>query len=462
VSFFYPQAAIRLRVVWEDFQPKSDTKNLPVYEMTVLAKSLTVNINDYTQADSFECEIDYKNFPFDPRTIRSLGVTIYMQDMRRLVGADGSKVQIAPERKNVIFMGFADEESISFNDTDRTIRFEGRDFTSLLLDAPYPFGNVDISRPLDLVIKELLTNLPASEKIEVVNKTGEELPTIAKYAPDFGKLAGQKNTKNQSYWAVIQDIVSKAGLIAYIELDRLIISTPRNIFGSKDNYQFIYGKNIQSLEFKRKLGRTKGVNIQVISASLEKNKDVLTAKIPEEASEEWCQAVGVLRESVKIEKIGIDGKPNPEAAPYITFRVAEVDSKEALIKIGEGVFEEVGRQQIEGTLETKEMMLLQNVSGSHVEFDCTKIRNGTPVKIEINQEDMQGFSRLDTQAAREDYLKKKGYKPEIAAAISKATGRFDTVFYTKSVSFSLSQDDGFSMKLDFINFIQLPKNLVGR
>jgi hypothetical protein len=64
--------------------------------------------------------------------------------------------------------------------------------------------------------------------------------------------------KKDKYWEVIQDLVGKAALVAYIELDELIIAKPRALYEGTNAKQFIYGKNLKSLEFKRKLGRVKG------------------------------------------------------------------------------------------------------------------------------------------------------------------------------------------------------------
>ena len=58
------------------------------------------------------------------------------------------------------------------------------------------------------------------------------------------------------------------------------------------------------------------------------------------------------------------------------------------------------------------------------------------------------------------FLRARGYKAEIAEAMSVGMTRFNNIMFTKSVEFSIDQDQGFQMDIDFINFIEIPQNLV--
>ena len=167
MGFYYPQAALTLRITWENFGDKASPALNTVHSMQITPKRVTVKINDYRTADTFSAEVDYKNFPFDPRLIRALGVTVHMRDMESLVDAAGKVQQIEPGdnllptgNKDVVFQGFADEDSISLDDTSRTVRFEGRDFTGLLADKPFDQGSISMFIPLNGVIQNLLFSNP--------------------------------------------------------------------------------------------------------------------------------------------------------------------------------------------------------------------------------------------------------------------------------------------------------------
>jgi hypothetical protein len=475
MSYYYPQVVATLRILWEDFQLTSDASKQKVYEVAVLPKSVNVCINDYTTADTFDLELDYKTFPFDPRCIRSCGVTIHMQNMEKLFDRNSDHVVIEPSDDNAIFQGFVDAESITLDEDKRTIKMEGRDFTALLLDSPYLENKpLDLGTPLDKLLESLLRKQKSTEEITVDPRlpSGYVLPTLRQYARDFNQpLAGHMNhAKSDTYWEIIQDLVARAGLIAFIELDKLVLTTPRILYDKKNAKQLIYGKNVKSIEFQRKLGRHKGFNVLVRCMDVS-NGRVLTAKIPLEATAAWCRATGVKKKEVTVPVVrqdgtlGKEGDKDVKPAPYITFRLTGVTNKPALIEKGQAIYEEMSRQQLEGTLETKEMLipeagvtesegaLVRDEDGARV-FDLLKLRVGTPLLIEIDPQDLTEMSRFSTNAARAAFLISREYPADVAGVIASAVGKFSPYFFTKAVTFSMG-DDGFRAKIDFINFIEL-------
>lgn len=424
---------------------------------------MRVSINDYSTADTFELEIDYKNFPFDPRSLRSVGVSIAMQDSKKLFNQDNSLNTLKVTDQNLMFIGFADDESIKFDDTSRSVTLEGRDFTSLLIDRKFLLGTLNLEQPLDQVIQGLLDSLDETRPLEIDNRTGSALPVLSSFWGDKGELSGKKNAKdNESYWDVIQDVVARAGLIAYVELDRLVITRPRVLYSNAQPKRFVFGKNLKSLEYKRKLGRRKNFNIVVRSLNLE-TKEVLEARIPAEATDAWAKETGISNLEIKTPELDKDGKPLPEdqlkPAPYMAFRIPNVANKDQLIKIGQETYEEIGRQQIEGSFETSEMRTSwQKEQGKSTveEFDILKLRNGTPVLIEMDQGDLKGLNSIDDVEARRRFLVSRGYQSKAALALAETLSnpRLNGPLYTKAVSFTMDAQNGFSCSVEFINFIQ--------
>lgn len=462
-----------MRVRWEDFGAKNQEISEKTSDIHILAKRVTVQINDYTQADTFDAEIDYKQFPFDPRSIRAVAVTIAMEDTGHLYDDTTNKpTRITPRAApdadpNVIFIGFADDESITFDDSKRTVRLEGRDNTALLVDRKYLGGPVNLEDPVNVVIESLLAELQETVKLDVDNRTRGELPTLAKFYDTKHDTSGKKNPeRDESYWDLIQRIIAQAGLICYIELDKLVISRPRVLYGTSNIKRFIYGRNVKNLEFKRKIGRRKNFNVAVRSMNLT-TKEVLTAFIPKEATAEWSAETGIPAVEVLIPEVLPSGqKANPDAppaegkpAPYISFRIANVNDKDHLIEVGQSIYEELGRQQLEGSLETADMMTWESDasdnSKTRKEFDILKLRNGTPVSIWIDPKDMQNVVQFANQESRELYLRARNIDPKAAKYLAENIGKADASFYTKSVEFSLDETQGFKCKIDFINFINI-------
>lgn len=463
MGVYYPQAVMTLRVLWEDFGLKSDAAIQEVYSLPILARRLTVDINDYTQADTFDAEIDYKSFPFDPRSIRACAVTIHMEDRKQIFKGNNTLNLLEPSAENTLFQGFVDEESIQFDDDKRTVKFEGRDFTAILIDTKYLEGKpIDMKTPLDVLLGQLLAGVKSTQEITIDNRTGTTLPTLAQFYPDFGHpLAGQKNTeKDDSYWDIIQNIVTKAGLIAFIELDKLVVTTPRLLHNKDNAKKFVYGCNIRNLNFKRKLGRQKGFNIRVRYLDLA-TKTVSTCDIPEQASDAFIARTQLPKKRIQIPQVMPNGELGPpKDAPFMTFRVTNVKNEDQLKQIAEKIFEEISLQQLEGSFDTYEMRTFDEAKQPK-SFDILKLRNGTPIRVEVDQGDLQGFNKKSTIPARTAFLISRGYNPKIARALATTHGKFETVFYTKSVRYSMDSDSGFKAAVNFINFIDLDARSLG-
>lgn len=466
---------------WEKLDDKTNKALDQTSKIVCLAKRVTVAINDYTEADTFTCEFDYQNFPFDPRCIRSLGITIHMDDRKKTFKGNSlntiEALSVSPlkeedkpdseKKSNIIFMGFADEESLSFDESDRIVSIEGRDYTSILIDAPWPRKVLDPVKRVDALISEMLKALPAAKDIIVLNKTGDNLPILKSYAPQLSNLSGNKNAKkNMSYWDMIKKLVSEAGLITYIELDSLVINKPRNLYKGTKSYSFIYGKNLQSLDFSRKLGRQKGINILVRAINTANKTDpVMKVEIPKEASKEWIKEMNLPKNKFgtyaqTIEKMDKDGKVTEEIAPLLPFNLTKIDNVNQLRTNGETIWEEIGRQQIEGSLKTKDMRQFQTVEYKknkfrEEEFNLLKIRNGTPIILTIDQGDMEGLEDETSIAKKTQFLKERGYQNDVALAFATTFKKFGSKFYTKLAEFTLDKEDGFTLKLEFLNFIDI-------
>jgi prophage tail gpP-like protein len=453
MTISYPQAAVVLRVIWEDF--KTNKPELQdVYTMEVLPKRVSVSLNNYKEADTFEVELDYRIFPLDPRFVRSCQITIHIENMEKLVDSNGKAVRIKPRAPssgashNTVLMGFVDTSNIDFNDTTKTILMKGRDFTSLYADIPWGGKAVSLSKPVDKVIEDIISQLKTTGDIKVDNRTGiSPLPILANIAPDLGELAGTRGAKRkESVWDVVQEIAAKAALIAYIELDKLVLTIPQVLRDPNKAVNFIFGHNLKSLQFERKLGRSKGFNVRVRSIV---GKTVLVADIPKEAIS--LDVAGKENTVKKQTSKGGKIQDGEEAAPYYTFAVSGVASKDALIKIGENIYEEMSRQEIEGKFETHDMESFDNYRNV---IDLSKLRNGAAVAIDVSPQDMKAMRRLSASSERLKYLLQRGYTRQVASVIANNFGKFATPFYAKDINMEFSIENGWRLHVDFINRIE--------
>jgi len=469
MSRFYPQHAVTLRVVWEDFKRGQSARSARFDKITVTAERLSVELNDYKTADTFSLSLDYRNFPFDPRIVRAIGVTIHIEDLKK---SPFSGARITPSRDNTVFIGFVDKNRITFDSESNTVNFEGRDNTSLLIDARWDGGLLDMEQlTVSQVISDIVESLESTKDldVEVRTKTGQT-PTLAELGGGGGgdeatgsteKLKNKRSSKkNDTYWDVIQDLVTRAGLICYVELDKLIITEPRTLFKKSTAKQFVLGKNLTKLQFKRKIGRFQDINIQVLSYNPRLTNPIVKANIPEEATEDLRERLHLPDGPIYIEKLNPKtGKPEKEIAETLLFRVPTIQNfttrasaKEEVIRIGEAIFEEISRQQLEGKMSTREMCVYDREG---VEFDITKLRIGTPVEIQVDNEYITGLRAVDSETRRYNYLLARGYEPKVATVLAELLGGYQTPFYTKACSFNFEANEGLTVNIDFVNFIDI-------
>ena len=454
MTFYYPQTCAVLRVLWEDFETGDPNLQAP-YSMNVLPKRCRVDINSYREADTFELEVDYKNFPFDPRLMRSCQVTIHFENMGILY-QQNKFTRIAPkdpstgDDHNTVFIGFVDDIEIRMDGSSRAVILRGRDYTSIYLDAPWAGEILNLAQPIDVALQGIISKLKATGDIVIDNRTGlSTLPNLGAFAKDLGEYASKRTSRSkESFWDVLTDITDRAGLILYMELDKLVLTIPKVLYSSENATQFIWGHNLKSLSMKRRVGRIKNFNITVRSII---GKEVVTISIPKDA-----KTLPNKGSDVYLPKLDAKGNPikgEETVAPFLAFSLSNINDRDHLISYGERIYEEIGRQQLEGELSTKDMDSFAATQNQEV-VNLTKLRNGAAIKLEINPQDMEVMRRLSSVEQREEYLVKHKYEKPVARAIATNFARFDTALYVREVRMMFDQDDGWSLDIAWINRIE--------
>ena len=484
-QIYYPKAVVSCRPVLHDYgfqisQPKP---------FIVQPISCNVRKNSYSEADIFQVQMRFEDFPFDPRLIRSMLVSVSIFDLKKL--KDQSNFDLNQVREKAIILGFVDTQSIELDASGRTISFEGRDYTSIFIETKFDNANladaegkrrrkIALSRPLKAIIEDLMKNVPGSGGITIEDRTnGAVTNAEAATGGGYDLVTGKKSTdgqflyvqKNETYWDVIQSLCEEIGVICYIELDKLVLTNPRILyhgesFSSKQAVPFIYGRNISRLSFHKNLARKKRFNLVLRSWNLKTNVPV-EVSIPRDATEAWARETNIERAVQKIQTLDANGAQVTKDAPGFLFPYQN-KTREQLITLGEKIFEELVRQQLEGQFETREMEVNDSQG---VEFDLTQLKTGTPILLEIIQEDIQYITRKteDGQSVSDGkriaYLIRRGYSKQTAQilvdAVAKTSGKIRPVFYLKGGEFMMASD-GFTLRVDFINYIELGNLVSGK
>jgi hypothetical protein len=339
--------------------------------------------------------------------------------------------------------------------------------------------------PLNKAILKLLSTFPATANIQVYSSPGVAMPVINSYDPNFGDpMTGGMNTgggKRETYWDIIQELAGRAGLICYMGIAQtpsgdiaptIYLVTPKdqglNIDPktgkqstvTTDDIKIIYGNNVKNLRFKRKIGRLKNFNIQVVSRS---GKEVISCRIPFDANQNWCTKYGIPKADVIIPVLKPDGSIDAtqnKVAPSISFPYTKIANKAALVLIGQMLYEQYSLQQLEGSFSTWEMLGRGTTDTSTFDnktsfttYDMTQIKKGQTICIEIDPPDLQEISRFATAQDKSDYLTSKGYDSGLADLISGAIGKMSPRFQIKSYKMQMNESSGFQLDVDFYNLI---------
>ena len=499
MGVWYPQAGLLLRVRWEDQKPvepdtslrsldrRSDLQEIQNARLgetfKVQPQNVTVDLNSYAEADTFRATLDYKNFPFDPRTIRSIYVTVHMEDTQ------GVDRRIVPSLKNLVFVGFCDNSSIDMDETDRTVMLEGRDLTSLFLDLKKPsFFKTNWKNTFEQELKRIVDFVPGARNIKVEvdpplsGEIGKKIDPNRKKTQAYGNskdnlLENKKSAediekqqeearknrdnfeksvakdgsnlkptrKEANFWDLITSLSADLGYITYMDRGVLRARTARNFYNDNNPTQYIYGHNLASVNFERKTGRKKKTNLLLTSLNTAENKPI-KVKIPQDVTAadgfgDFINKFGSPQEigdgkmkPVFIEKYDEKGKflENQEAET-LSFPVPTVKDRLALIAKGITIYEEIIRQHLEGEFVTHDMLFFKT-NGEMM--DISKVSVGDYVNIGIRMDDLDKITDIKREEDRRAYLESVGYPGQVAAGFARTLSSFKYNFFLRSVRFS--------------------------
>jgi hypothetical protein len=235
----------------------------------------------------------------------------------------------------------------------------------------------------------------------------------------------------------------------------------------------VWGRNITEMKTKRKLGRIKAPQVEVVSynADAPAGDRVITVRFPTKKV--------VTRRGAKGE-----GGTN-EVVRKIVYGVRD---KEQLLKIANGLYHAIGRNELEVNVETDDPSSYMDPSRPEKENpDVLRLRSGSPCRVvvahQVTEKDAITLSPLseiygrNTDELRKLMLEQQGrFRPERAEAsraavveqmlqriaTAKQASRRTDAFYVRNVKHAWSSEDGWSAGICLVNFVEaraLAKNI---
>ncbi len=463
---------------------------------TIVPVSVQIERNGIRTADTASVVINYTDAPFDPRLIRAAAIEItlgvvspedYAAGMAGERREDGSLRSLVPRSTTLAgpesrsaqttrFVGWVDTWQITFDESEGdTISLECRDLSAIFFDTPLATGSgIDLTVPIDQGVSDFLNTYNQTRGIRVVyGRPGSVdpgiAPTPASSAPTTtrsrrGRALRQRRSGDaqQNLWDHITEACARVGLVPIIYDYELHICEPRTFYvGSDVPRSMVYGRNLKHLEFTRKLGGNRVPTIEVRCFQPASGRT---------AWARWPCSEGAPR----FGEIGINDPPRTPRRPnepsvsghnpterIQTYSVRGVEDGETLLRVARNLFEQIGRQEIEGNFETDDISSWESADPA----DILNLDNGDGVELLVSGsgsvEDATGLTTAQiaslTREARADYYRRLGWPTATAEAFARlqdATAN-QTIFRAQNVRLQWDAEQGFGAVVDFINFVEV-------
>lgn len=469
----------------------------------VVPISSSIQRNGLMEADTAEVTFDYRTVPIDPRVIRACFLdlvigTVSASDFEFGVAGitrdDGSPLSLVARRpgqdvqlgSTTRFVGYVDDWNISADEGD-TVTVRARDMTAPLIDLKLPTGiTIDLQIPLADGVQGLVDAFASTRGMKVVfgNPGAESLVPFGR--GDRGPIPGDavprprkarrgrqaRRAKSgdtaMSVWDHIVDTVVATGYLPIIRGLALYLIEPRTFYqGSASAKKLVYGRNLKKLEYARKIGGVSKVpTIEVRCPD------------PEIARTRWARAPVVDGQQAS-GVFGINDPPKANRANNVSpggsaqeeikvIPISGISDGETLERIARSLFEQIGRQEIEGNFSTDDITafesdddgdLLDLQPGDAVEVLVAPLNaastedstNSTPGGSVSSLQELTSF----TVSRRKEFLVGLGYAELAAQRLAEAQEQTHlvTTFRVQDVAIDWSQDEGVSIDGDFVNFI---------
>jgi hypothetical protein len=393
------------------------------------------------------------------------------------------------------FVGFADDVTVDMSANGEVLRVRGRDVTGILIDLPVPtklYKEIDWDAPVEKVVWDILQASGACAGVPLHLVGFEPGTRVMKH--NLQQKAGNTKAKakrtrkveEESFWDLLQSVALENGLVLYFDVwqaakegkftGRFVLATPQDLYSDKPRQYIdyrtgetgtepdfrsrqrkrpgggdvlnapvlIYGHNLASLTVTRRFGRIQRPSVEVRYKA--PDGSVWSAKYPPKPVPA---------------RVSVDGLwASDQVRLYVV--QAGVEKKDDLAIIAQSLFEQLGRQELEISCETKD---LASFGGDNTDPDLLEVKAGTPIEIVIAPHEkgvtlgmlpiIAGFD----EAKMEAWLKARGVKDTVAHALAQALrspewqALMERRFYTKTATISLDKDNGVNLRIEASNYI---------
>lgn len=434
---YYPRCLVIFSVIFDD---QRGGPGVPA-TFQVVPRSVEVRRNSARQADECRLEVDYRDFPLDPRILQDVIVEVYIDDTGR------DDVPIIPTRLNLRFSGRVDEPSTTLGDSQQIVEMTARDFTGIWLDYTWPQGiGVPPAPATPTLPTPPGTTLGALVELMRAQVTPQLAPAIfmdpVSAALDVHSVTGKlafASDDDDTAWEVLSALCDLFGLVPVFELDILVIRTPT--LASARSALLIYGQNVETLKFSRSLKQLKRKQVLIRCWNPLQGR-AFEASYPLPGSPDYSLVTRLSEAKV----------PKP-VVQRVQYNVEGNYTEANLPLLAQRVWTELAQQSLAGELETKEMADL--LFGDSL----LPLANGDVLICKLGTEDLSSIASMsfaEALAFLADPFRPNAMNPLAAAALVDAwttAQQLSITFYITETVHKWSLEDGYRLTVRFRDFV---------
>lgn len=498
--YYYPQARAILQVIFDGYGDSARDSAIQV--IPVIPKNVTVHVNSYKQADSFELVFDAGDLPIDPRLIRAGAAEVFIfqtasnTERRRVLsrrqplsdadpgavrerepldtvdlelGTDASRDAFTLGNKPRI-VGTFDDSDVELSESGKWVTIKGQDYTAYLASIqfpPLPNGTarrIPVGKRLDLIVDELLEEADPDRQLAVLVRGLDPatMPIVgAEVATNKRGIPVENGT---SYWDVIYKLVERYGLICFVDGLDVVISRPKTIT-DRDVSQIkrmAWGKNLEHLTMRRHLGKEQAPTVVV--RSYDPKVGTLTAEFPTgQISREGIFKTGGgkhhkikfkrrVKETTTKSKRGKVKTTVRERDEYQIVTVHGITDPDVLAQIAENRYHLLGKSERTVIARTRDLRDLNQA-------DILSVSAGDAYTIEWDEFNLELLANPSVSlAAKARHLEARGFNTEVAQEIAKRyeiLRALDRPLRFKEGTIEYDADKGISIEMELQDFMVL-------
>ena len=495
------------------------------FQKTVIPITCDVDIPTIRSAGKFRVRFNYRDVPMDPRMFSAIGVTIRFGTVDPAFAATQTRGQRVPDPTTFagVMVGVADTAFVEHTESGSYVELEGRDLRGLLSDSKAPaamFSNLDLRKDIGNVVSQILGQHPFGPYFQAILRYSSDawpdgkLPSpyasgdatrVQLGADGKGSTASTSASDEVSFWDLIVNYCYVCGVVPYFTTtrdanaeSRLLLRPLRTFYQQEDvNTAFFggiprqtedgrlinvrelaYGRDVSQLSFERKFQGAKGRGIRVVCLNTS-SKQRGTQKLLEVTRPEGLvilkkkkakdKLIGATKDQIPDIQAGNIGPiGNIGYTDIQTIVVNGVTSKRQLELVADAIYEEIGRGELSGSCETRN---LASFGGSSADPDLIFLRPGDAIRIGVNPAVALGITGTysDTtanEATLTKYYTDQGFPSPVASALAQSAVRgtpaAQPYFRVNNVKMTWSNQNGLKIAFDFQNYVESGRQLPNR